>query len=1057
MRNISKLNALRCGVAPLILSMALISGTAAAQDGQAADEASTDVIVVTGSRIARPNGISSVPINTVTAAELTDTGKVAIGDVLNDLPSLRTTYGQGTNTTSLGTTGLNLLDLRGIGTSRTLVTVNGRRHVGADILVNGVSVDVNTIPTDLLERVDIVTGGTSAVYGSDAIAGVVNFVLKQNYQGVNLSAQSGISQYGDAGTYRASLTAGTNFSEGRGNIAVSLEYTKQTPFYASNRSYLARPNAFVVVDTDPASAVNGADGTPDRELFSDVRAATLSLGGLSNFGSRQCGSDVNGAFYDCTFLFQPNGTLVPQTGTRIGLSPGGNFVGGNGSTNREGKLLGLQAANERYLANVLGHYTFSDAFEAFFEGKYARSKTRSTGSGPAFIQGTTLSSFGGDVRERPRLDNPYLSDQARGVILSQLSAAATAAGTAQPTATSRFNLRENLVGLGLREEDATRETWRAVGGFRGTFNDDWKYEISANYGEFKERTKVLGNMNVQRFLLASDAARNASGNIVCRSQIDPSAAISLRDNPAAAQRLAADVAACVPINLFGQGNVSDAARNYINQDTTNIGKITQFDINGFVSGDTSGFFNLPGGPLSFVLGGEYRRETNYFTEDQLIEDGMTFYNSIPTFTSPAFEVKEVFGELRLPILSERPFFYSLELSAAGRLSKYKGVSNWQKAYNLNADWAPIPDIRFRAGYARALRAPNLSELYTPAGQNFQGNFSDPCSSRNLAAGTSTRAANCAAAGRPTTATTITPNGVVATPNGYDFQYTASLLYSSGGNPNLKPEFSDSYTYGVVLQPRFIPGLTLSADYYNIKVTNVVSQLDAQSIVDLCYDSPNLSNPYCGQFTRNGATGLGPSGEQPFQIIEGSVLSSGINFAKLKARGIDFDVAYQHTFDFAKISSHFVYTHVLTNDVFDDPTRPNYANQQKGETGDPVDSFNWTLDAQRGPVQLTYQLRFIGKQYFPGSEAENIVSRNGEPPRNADYSNPISLPRVFYHSVKVGLDVQEDFNFYVGIDNALNKKVPYLLTGVGSTASGLAATRIYDNRGRFFYAGVSAKF
>lgn len=1057
--------ALRLEIAALPFALASFAvpaaAWAAAEPVAAPAEAAENdaaAIVVTGSRIARPNGSSVAPITTSSYAELTDNGKVSVGDVLNDLPSLRTSFGQATNTSSLGTTGLNLLDLRGLGTSRTLVTVNGRRHVGADILVNGVSVDTNSIPTDLIERVDIITGGSSAVYGSDAIAGVVNFILKQNFTGITLKAQAGISSYGDAGTQRLSVTAGTNFADGRGNIAANFEYSHQDPFYASQRSYLASPNAFVVVDTDPAGTPNGSDGVPDRLLFSDVRGATISLGGLSNFGSRQCGKDVTGAFYDCTFLFQPDGTITSQTGTRIGLAPSGNFTGGNGTTSREGNLLGLIARNERYVGNLLGHYDFSPAATLFFEAKYARGNTLSTGSGPAFIQGTTLSAFGGDSRERPRLDNPYLSDQARAVILAQLQAVATAAGTAQPTSSSRFNLRENLVGLGYRQEAATRETWRAVLGLRGSLSDNWNYEISANYGEFKEKTKVLGNINVQRFLLAWDSAKNSNGQIVCRSQIDPAAAISLSGNSAAASRLAADVAACVPINLFGEGNVTSAARNYIDQDTTSIGKITQFDLNGFISGDSSGFLKLPGGPVSFVLGGEYRRETNYFTEDPLISDGMTFYNSIPTFTSPAFEVGEAFGEIRVPILKDVPFFNSLELSAAGRMSKYKGIKAWQKAYNLNVEWAPVEDIRFRASYARALRAPNLSELYTPLGQNFAGNFSDPCSSRNLATGTTTRAANCAADGRPTGASTITSNGVVATPNGYDYVYTASLLFKGpGGNVNLKPEYSDSYTFGTVLKPRFIPGLTVSVDYYNIKVKNIISALGAQTIVNLCYDSPTLNNPYCAQFSRNRTSGLGPGGEEPFRIIEGSLISGGINFAKRQVRGIDFDVSYEHNFNFGKFSTHFVYTHVLTSDQYNDPTRPDFVDRIMSETGDPQDAFNWDFNLKVGKVGLGYQLRFIGKQLIPGNAAENIYSVNGQPPQNADFSDPLWFPTVFYHAVKVDVDVTSKFNAFLGVDNMFDTKVPFLLPGAGSTSSGQAATRIYDNRGRFFYAGVTAKF
>jgi outer membrane receptor protein involved in Fe transport len=1027
----------------------LTPGIAFAQDDTAAQsEAPADdsdaVITVTGSRIARPAADSPVPVTSISAAELTSTGRVAIGDQLNDLPSLRTTFGQQQNTTGLGVSGLNLLDLRGLGTVRTLVLVNGRRHVGADILVNGVSVDVNTIPTELIDRVDIVTGGNSAVYGSDAIAGVVNFVMKRNFEGVLLRGQSGISDEGDAGTYRVSLTAGTDFADGRGNIAVNGEYSYQTPFYASQRREIAENPVFVQVDTDPAGTPNGSDGVPDRRLFNNIRSATLSPGGTTNFGSRQCGQDATGAFFDCTFLFQRDGSLISQTGQRVGLGPNGNFVGGNGSTNREGQLLGLLSRNERMVGNLFAHYEFSPAAELFAEAKFAHSNTLSTGSGPAFFQGATLGVFGAGTRERPRLDNPYLTTQARNLIISQITAANAFLAPANQTVISgaiQFNLRVNLVDLGSRMEEARRDTWRVVGGLRGTFNDDWQYEISANYGKFKESTKVLGNVNLQRLLLAMDATTNPQGQIVCRATIYPAARIALQGNPAATARLAGDVAACVPVNFFGQGNVTQAARNYIVQDTVSRGSISQFVGMGYVAGDTSGFFNLPGGPVRFVLGAEYRRETNTFREDDLVHDGVTFYNSIAPFVSSPFTVKEAYGELQVPLLKDVPFFEQLELGAAGRISSYGGAVGTTKTYNLNGLWSPIRGVKFRGGYARALRAPNLGELYTQQGQNFAPGFQDPCSARNIGAGTATRAANCAADGAPA---------------GYDFVYIASLGFKSGGNPNLREETSKSLTLGGVVEPGFIPGLSIAADYYDITVNNVILTLGAQTIANLCYDSPNLNNPFCGQFQRNKTGATLASGEIPFQIREGSLLSSGVNFAKLKVRGIDFDVAYRKRFGFGSVGAHLVWTRALQSDQFTDPTRPTFANRILGEAGDPKNAFNLNVDVATGPVQIGYQLRYIGPMNIQGNAIESTTSVQGRPPQDADYAEPLKYPSTFYHNLRVGVDVGPKYNFYLGVENLLDTKVPFNQTGSGGTTTG-AATRIYDSRGRFLYAGFSAKF
>ncbi|MFL6846616.1 MAG: TonB-dependent receptor plug domain-containing protein [Allosphingosinicella sp.] len=253
-----------------------ISGEVETESGAAASETGGGAIVITGSRIRRPNLESTVPITSVGGEEFFETSQVSVGDVLNDLPALRSTFSQANSTRFLGTAGLNLLDLRGLGTQRTLVLVNGRRHVGGDILNNAVSVDTNTIPTDLIERVDVVTGGNSAIYGSDAIAGVVNFVLKQNYDGVQVRGQAGVSKYGDAGSYFASLLAGRNFAGDRGNIAINVEYANQQQYFGAGRPNLRRNNAFVVIDTDPV----GSDGNPDRAFFRDIRSATLTNTGV---------------------------------------------------------------------------------------------------------------------------------------------------------------------------------------------------------------------------------------------------------------------------------------------------------------------------------------------------------------------------------------------------------------------------------------------------------------------------------------------------------------------------------------------------------------------------------------------------------------------------------------------------------------------------------------------------------------------------------------------------------------------------------------------------------
>jgi outer membrane receptor protein involved in Fe transport len=1009
---------------------------ATAQDAAAGSTADRGGdVVVTGSRIARPNLASPNPITSVQGEEFFQSGQVSIGDQLNQLPQLAPTFSQSNSTRFLGTAGLSLLDLRNLGTQRTLVLVNGRRHVAGDILNSGTSVDVNTIPTDMIERVDVVTGGESAVYGSDAIAGVVNFVLKDHFQGLEARAQSGISpDYGDAAGQFASILGGKNFADGRGNVAVNVEYAHQDQYFGSGRPYLNNQTAFI--ETNPT----GSAGNPEYTLFNDVRSASYSETGVVRFGGTaryNAGTGPNGVAYYVPYQFTPDGNLVPLTGQRVGYGPNGSFIGGNGSNFRGGDEFQIQPQLDRVNVNLVGHFTFSPAFEPFVEATYSHTTVFGSGSGgPAFISGTTYGDFdpAGSARNREliRFDNPYLTDQARATITAQRALN----GSAAPTAATQIAVREIMEGLGNRAERSYRDTYRAVAGVRGTFNDGFRYELSANYGEFKEKTELLGNLNVQRFLLANDATRNAAGQIVCRSQVDPTAAYGYAGvtDPNQAAVLARDVAACVPINVLG-GQFSQAQKNYLLQDTTSVGKITQLDISGFVSGDLHQLFSLPGGPIGFSIGGEYRRETNGYVQDPLVTNGYTFYNSIPAFTAPALQVKEAYGELNIPLLKDLPFIRELTISGAGRVSDYNTSAGTVYSYNANGIWKPINDLTLRATYGRAVRAPNLGELYTPFGANY-ATVSDPCSADNITKGTNpaNRQANCAAAGRPA---------------GYNFIYSQSLLFRSGGNPNLQAETSDSYTYGGVYQPHYVRGLSITVDYFNIKVNKAIASVDAQTIINQCYDLPSLNNQFCPLFQRAGAGG-GSRGEIPFQVLEGSLISGGINFAQLRARGLDVEVAYNHQIgNYGRLSLRGNYSHVIQRDDYTDPTTPGFVTRDRGNLGTPIDRFTINTDFKTGPFTFGYKVRWFGKQYLGDYTYYN--SLNGNPPSDPYYAAYQYYPVVAYHDIRVSVDATQKFNLYAGVTNLANKQPPLDLTGLG------AGSGQYDVLGRYVFAGVVAKF
>ena len=1013
------------------------SATATAQEAQPAQE-----VVVTGSRIARPNLESGVPVITVSGEELFQTGNTSVGDMLNDLPALRSTISQSNSQRFLGQAGLNLLDLRGLGTQRTLTLVNGRRHVGGDILSNAVSPDTNTFPTDLIERIDVVTGGNSAVYGSDAIAGVVNFVLKRDFEGLQFRGQGGQSKYGDAGDYYASVLGGTNFMDGRGNIAANIEYAKQEALLASERPNLRSQGVYVVTDTDPAGSPNGADYVPDRLFYSDVRSVTNANGGLillapqAGSGLAPCGRDASGAAFSCSFLFQQDGSLVPQTGTRIGIAPNGSFDGGNGTNNRERNALGIFPKLDRTAVNLFGHLTLADAFEPFVEAKYVRTKSLRGGQ-PGFFQGTTL---GSDVREQPRFDNPFLTDATR----AQITSAYTQMGLAAPTAATRLVLRRNLLDVGPRQEDATRETSRVVLGVGGKFAEGWSYEVALNYGRFEEETNIINNYNRQRLLLAMDSTRDASGNIVCRSKIDPAAAVAYR-NPGtsvafANATLAGDIAACVPLNPFGDGSITPAMRDYLIQGTTTKGKITQFVQSALISGSSRPWFELPAGPIGVAFGIEHRSEENFLDTGGLVQSGITLYNSIPLFDPPTFEVSEAFTEFRVPVLAELTMAQELTINLAGRYADYQGKTGGVFAYNYGIEWAPIESLRFRMGQARAVRAPNLSDLWQLPGQNFAGNFNDPCSARNIGTGSANRAANCTAAGRPAN---------------YDYVYTSSLAIVSGGNPDLKEETSDSFTAGLVFRPAG-SGFTGSIDYYDIDIDNVITAPMAQDILNACYDSATLDNQFCSLFQRAGAGG-GPAGETPFRVLEGSLQQITLNYARRNARGIDVEAAYVHEIGgLGRLGSRLVYTHALARNDYLDPTNPGRADQVLSELGDPRNAFNLSFDLSRGPLTLGYELRYIGGMALDA--AENYLTVQDRPPQNSDFANRFRYPSVMYHDVRAGYNFTDSLNAYVGIDNLTNKEPPLGLIGsTSATSPTTAQSAIYNVRGRFFFAGGKYKF
>lgn len=1018
------------------------------QTDPAATEA--DAIVVTGSRIVRPNLASTNPITTVAIDEIV-TGDVSLGNALSNLPQLGQTFTSGNSTRFIGTAGLSILDLRNLGTARTLVLLNGRRQVTSTPGSNGV--DINTIPTDLIEGIDILTGGNSAIYGPDAVAGVVNFRLKRDFEGLTVRGQAGMSDRGDAGNYFISATAGKNFADNRGNIAVNLEYTRQDVLYFTERDDLTgaisgrsqfqaventgpnlNPNAGAVRSTPEASTGNGI---PDTAFIGGVRNVNISTGGLFTaacptvaatgesadaFAARRgrvCSGLANPglanplAQFGNTYVFRPDGSLV-RNNCVTDFRPFGstNCVGGEGSTLRETGM--LQPQLDRYAANLLASFEVSEGFKPFIEAKYVRVEALQEGQ-PTFFNNTFS------------VNNPFLTDQARGQLQGILAPGATS------FVAQRFNT--DFAGRG---EDHLRETYRVVGGIEGTFNNDWRYEVAANYGRTETSYQTRGNVLIAEYGRSVNAVRNAQGQIVCAVNADASTTN--------------DDAACVPINLFGQGQPQQAALDYFGYTSQREERAEQFVASAFMSGNLGQLFSLPGGPVGFAVGAEYRRETAFSAYDEVTRSGLTFLNAIADFRPPALEVKELFGELRVPLLADVPFAHELSIEAAGRYSDYNvGNTGQTFTWNVGGIYSPIRDIRLRATYAKSVRTPTQSDLFSTETQTFANGLADPCGQQNIN-NNPNRVRNCAAAGVPLTQTF---NGITEP---FSNRAASGVSGFNRGNIGLDPEESRSLTIGAVLQPSFVPGLTVTIDYYDIVIEQAIQSLTGQTIINQCYDNEGgIDNPFCDVVFRN-ADGTF-AGQQ--DVINNGVtvtfprtgpafFSQPFNFAKFQTNGIDADINYNIDLGTGRLNLRGIVTHIFRRNNFTDISRPDFRNRTLSELGQPRWEGQFSANLDMPTFNLFYQLRYLDKQIANSLEYETFFQFDGRAPLNPDSNAVVYTPEVFYHNVRLGIKATEDFQFTLGVDNVLDTLPPLGLLGTEGNVP-------YTNQGRVLYAGFTAKF
>jgi outer membrane receptor protein involved in Fe transport len=961
------------------------------QNGQAQGS-----IVITGSRIKRPEFENPNPTQSYSAQTLQQAGATNLTDFLVDLPALQGSTTNvdvsGSNLPSAQAVGVNLLNLRNLGTNRTLVLVNGRRHIAG--FPGSASVDINTIPTDLIDRIDIETGGTSAVYGSDGVSGVVNFILKRNFSGLSVRGQYSISQRNDAGNAFISATYGKNFADGRGNIAISYEYNKIDRFSQRERLNWGMTGPSYRFVRNPADHPDDPN-VPDYVPLTNLRWADSSPGGAIDI-------DLDGA-PDFTGDGKPY-----DVGTYV---PGSAFTIGGDSTPQDSYFGDYILGGQHHIANLFGHFDVSDALKFFVEGKYVRAK------GATYAQPTF------DFYDYISPDNAYLIQRF---------------GTAAPDG-AYIAGRDNF-DFGIRRYSTVRNTWRGVFGAEGDLSKHLHYEASLNYGQVTSTGTNQGDRITDRYFAAMDAVVNpANGQITCRinlpGETDIQVPFTLTSSYTGGAPTTFQPGQCVPINLFGVGAPSQQALDWILATHTDHAKITQTVLNGYVSGDTGAFFNLPGGPVGFAAGAEYRRETSLDVPsaiDQMtvptfndvgdpIQIGALIDSSLASVAKGHFDVKEVFGEVNLPILSKVPFAETLSLGAAGRISDYSTVGT-QKTWSLNGIWAPVRDISFRATLSRAVRAPNVNELFAGTSGTFEF-ITDPCGIDQLTSGTQYRQTNCATIlnGLGIDPTTFDPANDSFSPQ------NVSIQGSTSGNPNLKAEAARTWTAGVVLRPRFIPGFNVAFDWYHIRLKDAINTPSSQEVAQLCVDQPTIDNVFCQAITRSSANGY---------ISTFLVLPQ--NVAQFKTAGLDMALNYRfapfRNFGSFNLSVKGNYLQTLqfiatpgadVNENVSEPFSPKWS-----ATGD----LTWTYKR----LTLNY-----GINWFSRTRRQPIEITNANP----DYYAPQYkwYKEYWEHEVQAGYDVTDKINMYFGVRNLLDTK-----PDVGAAGYPISAV------GRSFYVGVRLK-
>lgn len=786
-----------------------------------AADAPIQEVVVTGSRISSPNMTSISPVTAISSEDIQVTGKVRVEDIINQLPQAMAAQG---STISNGSTGTATVDLRGLNAKRTLVLINGRRLMPGNPDsapgVNSGAPDLNQIPRALIERVEVLTGGASSVYGADAVAGVVNFIMNTRFEGVSVEANYSFNQHKNDNR-AADIVRDAGYDLPKSNV--SNGYTRDFSFVMGSNFADARGNATFYATYRDVEAILQKDFDYSACTFNSGDVFTCGGSSTTDPTRMQVRNPLTGSLANNVIL-DTDGGLRPYSGATDAYNFGpANFY---------------QRPDERYTAGLFMDLDVSETQTVYSEFMFMkdRSVAQIAPSG-IFNQEFTVP-----------CNHPYFTADEQQVFCQQFGLSAA------PDSTDTVNIRigkRNVEG-GPRKSDITHESFRAVVGVRGQLNDAWSYDAFGQFGQTELSSLATGDFSITRIGRALDVVRDANGNPVCRSVItgvDP---------------------ACVPYNPFQLNGITPEQINYLQIPLIQRGTNTERIVNASVTGDFTGYgWKLPSAETGLMVnfGVEWRQEESELTPDLALQAGDgAGTGGATTPVEGSYTSRDFFMEARLPLLEGKSFAQSLSAEAGYRYSDYD-LDFSTDTYKLGLEWSPISDIRARASYQRSVRVPNITELYGIQAVGLDGTI-DICAS-DVAAGEMPGASleECARTG-------VAPEDYGTIQNNSAAQYNGLI----GGNPNLEPETADTLSFGLAFQPQALPGLRINIDYFNIKIEDAIQNPNADFTLLMCARTGDPAT--CSRIQRDGDGSLWQSVNgyvvDTFENI-GEISTSGVDF------------------------------------------------------------------------------------------------------------------------------------------------------------------------------------